>query len=259
VNGHAGFDLVVPSLPGFVFSEEPRMRGVGPRQLGVRLHSLMQHLGYDRYGVQGYDWGSVIGRSIAQQYPNHLVGLLLPGAPWVQGEARPVDAASDEFLSRRQHFLTDGVAYAAIQRTRPQTLGYALQDSPVGWLAWMLEKYWAWSDHGGDLWSVFSREHILTTAMLYWLPNRVMSAARIYQTSAQTSNPSDDRPIEIPTWFTWVPNDPFGSIPKSLWNSSRFPALVKVSELPRGGHFPAAEQPKLWAEDVFAFFSGLSR
>lgn len=259
VNGKPGFDLVVPSVPGFVFSDEPRRTGVGHRQIGDRLHTLMQRLGYQRYGVQGYDWGTVIGGSIARQYPKNVVGLHLPGAPWVQSEARAVDEASKEFLARRGRFLDGEVAYGDIQRTKPQTLAYALQDSPVGWLAWMLEKYWAWSDHGGDLWSVFSRDHILTTAMLYWLPGRVLSAARIYHSAAQARGAADDRPIEVPTWFTWVPNDPFGGIPKSLWNSARVPNLVKVSELPRGGHFPAAELPKLWAEDVFRFFAALVR
>ena len=256
-DGRPGFDLVVPSLPGFVFSDAPRAAGMHPGRVADRLHLLMRALGYERYGVQGYDWGGPIGQALARQYPDVVVGLHRPGAPF--SPPASADTASDDvkaYLARRQKFSATGVAYSAIQNTKPQTLGYALQDSPVGLLSWVLEKYWAWADHGGNLWDVISRDHVLTNVTLYWLTRKVLSASRIYYEDMQAGRPSTT--ITVPTWFLWVPNDPFGFAPRSLWDPKNgYTNVVKISELPRGGHFPAAEQPKLWAADVFAFFSSL--
>ncbi len=168
--GRPGFDLIVPSLPGFVFSDAPRAAGMHPGRVADRMHLLMHASGYDRYGVQGYDWGTPIGQALARQYPDAVVGLHRAGAPF----SRPAsaDTASEEvkaYLSRRDKFSATGVGYSAIQNTKPQTLGYALQDSAVGLLSWVLEKYWSWADHDGNLWDVISRDHVLTNVTLYRL------------------------------------------------------------------------------------------
>ena len=145
--------------------------------------------------------------------------------------------------------------YSRIQGTRPQTLTYAQQDSPVGWLAWVLEKYWAWSEHGDDLWETFSRDDILTTAMLYWLPGRILSAARLYY---ESSNPLPGSRVvgrvEVPTGYTRFPAEPWAP-PRNV--VERTYNLVHYSEPLHGGHFPALEQPVLWSGEVSRFFSSL--
>ena len=256
-DGRPGFDLIVPSLPGFVFSDAPRAAGLHPGRIADRMHLLMRGLGYDRYGVQGYDWGGVIAGALGRQYPNAIVGMHRAGAP--SSPPPSPETASDEvkrYLSRRQKFSATGLGYSAIQNTKPQTLGYALQDSPVGLLSWVVEKYWSWADHDGNLWDVISRDHVLTNVTLYWLTRKVLSASRIYYEDTQAG--PHNTTITVPTSFLWVPNDPFSSAPRSLWDPKNgYTNVVKISELPRGGHFPAVEQPKLWAADVFAFFSSL--
>ena len=254
--GRAGFDLVIPSLPGFVFSDAPRTAGLYPGQIADRLHLLMRALGYDRFGVQGYDWGAIIANRLGRSHASAVVGLHLPSPPWRAPTNREPTAEEKAYIARRELFSRTGTAYSWIQRTKPQSLGYALQDSPVGLLAWILEKYWAWADHRGHLWDVISRDHVLTTTTLYWLTNHVLSAARIY--FEHENAPPSDQLVTVPTWFQWVPGDPFSSAPRSLWNpSTGYTNIVKISELPRGGHFPAIEQPNLWAADVLAFFSSL--
>ena len=248
--GQTGFDLVVPSLPGFVFSDAPRAAGAHPGRIADRMHLLMRALGYERYGLQGYDWGAVISGDLARKQPDAVVGMHRAGAPWSPPTTRSTareDAKA--YLAKREQFSAKETGYQWIQRTKPQTLGYALQDSPVGLLAWILEKYWTWSDHRGNLWDVISRDHVLTNVMLYWLTGKVMSASRIYYEDVTAGRQSAT--ITVPTWFLWTPNDPFSSPPRSLWDSSNgYSNVLKISELSRGGHFPAAEQPELWAADV---------
>jgi epoxide hydrolase len=139
--------------------------------------------------------------------------------------------------------------------TKPQTLAYAQQDSPVGLLAWMLEKFWAWTDHGEDLWEAIDQEKVLTTATLYWLTGRVLSSARIYY---EFRTREDDIPssVTVPVWFAPYPKDPW-SPPRSLFAAGEFVNVAGYSEPPAGGHFPAMEVPDFWARDVAAFFAKL--
>lgn len=257
VDGGPGFDLVVPSLPGFVFSEAPREPGMNPGKIADRLHLLMLELGYERYGVQGGDWGAIIGSQIARKYPESVVGYhttFLAGTPAPPAGTEP-SAEEVAYREARARFQSDETGYSSIQGTRPQTLTFAQQDSPVGWLAWMLEKYHAWSDHGPDLWDTFDRDAILTTAMLYWLPGSVLSAARIYyETSYRPQGGSVGGRVEVPTGYARFPAEPWGP-PREV--VERGHNLVHYTEMPRGGHFPALEQPALWSADVRAFFAGL--
>lgn len=252
-----GFDLVVPSLPGFVFSDAPRAPGMHIGRIANRLHLLMGELGHARYGVQGGDWGAIIGTQLSRQHPEAVVGLHLnfvSSAPQPP-DGQPMTEAELEYRRGRERFQAQETGYSGIQGTKPQSLTYAQNDSPVGWLAWMLEKYWSWSDHPGDLWQTFTRDQILTTAMLYWLPGRILSAARIYQEAS--SAPPGTNPggrVEVPTGYARFPREPWGP-PREV--AERTYNLVHFSEMERGGHFPALEQPEAWARDVNRFFRSL--
>jgi len=258
VDSSPGFDLVVPSLPGFAFSEAPRAGGLHPGRIAERMHALMQTLGFARYGVQGGDWGGIIGPALAQRHPEAVVGLHVNF-----GTARLTAAPDDElgeaeraYRERRRRFDAEETGYSRIQGTRPQTLAYGLHDSPVGLLAWILEKFWVWSDHGDDLWETFDRDRLLTNVMLYWLTGSVLSASRIYYETAHMTEPLLDGPVTVPTAYARFPGEPFNPPREAM---ARAFNLVRYSEPPRGGHFAAMEQPTLFAADVAAFFGGLGR
>lgn len=257
-----GFDLVVPSLPRFLFSEAPREPGMDSLHMGDRLHALMRTLGYDRYGVDESDWGGIIADDMARAHPDALVGLHKTGTPWASPENRKATAAEQAFLSRHQHFWDDELNYFWLLATKPQTIAYPLQDSPVGLASWFLEKWWAWADDGGDLWSVVDRDTLLTTVTMYWLTGTVLSASRVYyefyhHEYQKTDVPFASGPTTVPTWFAGFPGDPFSSAPRSLAAPGSYSKIVRIAEQARGGHFPAMEQPVAWADDMWAFFGDL--
>lgn len=255
VDGQPGFDLVVPSLPGFALSDAPRTPGRHVGRVADHMHLMMRTLGYDRYGVQGGDWGAVVAVEMARRYPNSVAGLHFVAAPSAELPEVPRDEAERAFTARRRQFDANETAYFELQSTKPQTLAYALQDSPVGLLAWILEKYWAWTDHDGDLWERLDRDHVLTTAMLYWLTGRTLSAARIYYETRQMLPEDWSRgPISVRTGYARFPREPWGP-PRSLASPDWVANLVHYADMPRGGHFPALEEPVLWAGDVAAFFA----
>ncbi|HRI16644.1 MAG TPA: epoxide hydrolase [Verrucomicrobiota bacterium] len=249
-----GFDLIVPSLPGFVFSDPPRTAGMNPTRIAERMHLLMEALGCDRYGVQGGDWGAVVARELGHLFPEHVAGVHLNLAPWLpEPKDRPPTSEEQEYLERRNRFDLGETGYWSIQGTKPQTLSYGLQDSPLGLLAWVLEKFWAWADHGDDLWESVCRDAVLTNVSLYWLTGRILSAARIYH-EAWAWWPGDSSRVTVPTGYARFPKEPWGppaSLVAPLFN------LVHATEMPKGGHFAALEQPELFAQDVAAFFSKL--
>ncbi len=255
MDGEPGFDLVVPSLPGFVFSEAPHAPGMHAGQIAERMHALMQELGFEQYGVQGGDWGAIIGTALAHQHPQAVVGLhvnFVHPATLLSAEEK-LSKEEEAYLAGFKRFQAEETAYSQIQRTRPQTVAYAQQDSPVGLLAWILEKFWAWSDHGDDLWQIFTKDRILTNVMLYWLPGSVLSSARIYyETFFNMPKELRSGRVEVPTGYARFPAEPWAP-PRET--AARQYNLIHYSELPRGGHFAAMEQPALWAADVAAFFS----
>jgi epoxide hydrolase len=260
VDGGPAFDLVVPSLPGFAFSEAPRAPGMHPGKVAQRMHLLMRELGYERYGVQGGDWGGIIGPALAFQHPEAVLGLHVNFG--VGGRAPAADAElTDEERAdreRRQRFEAEETGYSRIQGTRPQTLAYAQHDSPVGLLAWILEKFWVWSDHGPDerngLWETFDRDALLTNVTLYWLTGSILSAARIYYESSHAGVPLLGGRVEVPTGYARFPGEPFR---RSRAEMARAFNLVHYAEPPRGGHFAAMEQPELFAREVAGFFASL--
>ena len=255
VDGGPGFDLVIPSLPGFGFSEAPHAPGMHPGTIAGRLHRLMGELGYERYGVQGGDWGAITGTALALQQPDSVLGLHLN---FVAGGPPPADGEmSDEereYRERQAKFQGVETGYSAIQGTRPQTLAYAQQDSPVGLLAWILEKFWAWSDHGDDLWETLDRDRVLTNVMMYWLTGSVLSAARIYYEMRQAGSAPLAGRVTVPTAYARFPREPW-SAPREV--VERRYHLVRTTEPERGGHFAALEQPEAFARDVASFFGGI--
>jgi microsomal epoxide hydrolase len=252
------FDVVVPSIPGFGFSERPHERGYNPARIAGIFAKLMARLGYTRYAAQGGDFGSAITRSLALQDASHMVGLHLNfciGGP-PQGVADPNAGLSPQELQRIRGSLFakgDEQAYSQQMGTRPQTVGYALNDSPVGLAAWIVEKYRAWSDNGGDVEKSFTKDEMLTNISLYWLTQTATSSARIYY-EARNAGPADTRRIELPTACAIFPKEV--SYAPRAWQATRM-NLVRWTEMPRGGHFAALEQPELLVDDVRAFFREL--
>ncbi len=258
MDGRPPFDLVIPSLPGFAFSEAPREPGMHPGKVAERMHLLMRELGYERYGVQGGDWGGIIAPALARQQPDAVLGLHVNfgvgGPPPPAGvEQSPAERA---YRRQRQRFEAEETGYSRIQGTRPQSLAYAQHDSPVGLLAWILEKFWVWSDHGDDLWDTFDREAVLTNVTLYWLTGSILSAARIYYETSHSGGAFMGGRVEVPTGYARFPAEPFAP-PREVME--RVVNLVHYAEPERGGHFAAMEQPELFARDVAAFFGARGR
>jgi microsomal epoxide hydrolase len=250
-----GFDVVVPSIPGFTFSEAPREPGMAPAKVAERFHLLMRELGYDRYGVQGGDWGAIIGSALARAHPEAVLGLHVNFA---MGPGPSEGTPSEEeraWLEHRARFDAEQTGYSRIQGTRPQTLGYAQTDSPVGLLAWILEKFWAWTDHGDDLWASLDRDLVLTNITLYWLTGSITSAARIYYEATHNRGGFGAGPVTVPTGYAKFPKEDWAA-PRSM--VERAYNVVHYTEMPTGGHFAAVEQPEAFSADVAAFFKGLA-
>ena len=260
--GRAGdaFHVIAPSMPGYGFSDKPRGPGFGPEQIAEVNAALMARLGYDRYGIQGGDWGSIVSQWHAFNHPDQAVGLhlnmLTAGPP--SGVDDPTAGVPPEELERsraRQAFYnTDESGYSQIQGTKPQTLGYALNDSPVGQAAWIVEKFRAWCDCDGDPESVFTRDELLTNIMIYWVTQTATSSARLYYESRHASSPRGPGRIEVPTGAAIFPYELFISPRK--WADAQY-NITHWTEMPRGGHFAAMEQPELFVEDLRSFFRPL--
>jgi pimeloyl-ACP methyl ester carboxylesterase len=249
----AGFHCVAPSLPGYAWSDKPAEPGWGVDRIARAWAELMARLGYGRYGAQGSDWGTSVSAALGRQDPEHVAGIhLMPplAPPTVDAPTPREQAALDAMAASAQ----DDAGYSTEHRTRPQTIGYALADSPAGLAAWITEKLRAWSDPRHPL----SRDAILDNLMLYWLPRTGASSARLYWESLGDvarwlEGPLEPRDIvDVPTGCTVFPYEL--QRPSRRWAERRFPDIRYWSEPDRGGHFPALEQPRLFAHEVRAFF-----
>jgi pimeloyl-ACP methyl ester carboxylesterase len=252
------FHVVCPSLPGYGFSDKPAQAGWGVQRIAGAWARLMARLGYRRYGAQGGDWGTSISTSIAQQDPDHVAGIHLtpPLAP-------PDPATLDDLTERERAALAslDHAAewdsgYSQEQATRPQTIGYALVDSPVALCAWIVEKLWSWTDCDGRLETVLTRDEVLDNVMLYWLPGTGASAARLYwesirQVNQWISGTAGDM-VTVPTGCSIFPKEL--QRPSRRWAARRFLDIRYWNEPGKGGHFAAFEQPGLFVDEVRAFF-----
>ncbi|HEX7146510.1 MAG TPA: alpha/beta fold hydrolase [Actinomycetota bacterium] len=258
--GAAGdaFHVVCPSLPGYGFSDKPDRPGWGVERIARAWTELMARLGYHRYGAQGSDWGTSISASLGQQDPRHVAGVHLtpPLAP-------PDPATFDDLTDRERAALDDleragewESGYSTEQATRPQTVGYGLVDSPAALGAWIIEKFWSWTDCDGHPENVLTRDELLDNLMLYWLPGTGASAARLYWESIRKVNrvlagPVADQ-VQVPTGCSIFPREL--QRPSRRWAERRFADIRYWNEPARGGHFAAFEQPELFVDEVRAFF-----
>ncbi len=247
------FDLVVPSLPGFGFSGEPRERGWGVSRIAAAFDTLMtRELGYARYGVQGGDWGGIISAKMASAHGEHIAGAHLNFV--IAGPVGEMSAAEQAAWAERNRFQAQETGYSNVQGTKPDSLTVAQADSPAGLAAWIVEKFRTWSDCDGDIERTFTKDQLLTNLMLYWAPNSIASAARIYYESMRDREAFAYAKVEVPTAVAVFPREPW-SAPRR-WVEARF-NIVRWTEMPRGGHFAAMEQPELLVEDVRAFFAAV--
>ena len=252
------FHVVIPSLPGYGFSGKPTETGYNPERMADVLAGLMERLGYDRYGAQGGDWGAIISRTLAGNYSDRLIGLhsnFMTAGPPRGGDPR--EGVSDEERERRAEraaAFSDGRGYQSIQGSKPQTLGYGLNDSPAGLAAWIVEKFHAWSDNDGNVESAFTKDEILTNITLYWVTETITSSSRLYYESGNTRPTRAVGYIEVPTGVAVFPKEI--SFTPRRWAEASY-NIVHWTRMPRGGHFAALEEPELLVDDVRTFFRGL--
>lgn len=255
--GDAGdaFDVVVPSLPGYGFSDRPSWRG--PWQTHERWATLMSGLGYERFGAHGGDVGAGITSNLGYFFPDRVIGIHLSSdliSPSPLPDCSELSEAEKDYLARVERWEQDEGAYGHQQRTRPQTLAYGLQDSPVGLAAWIVEKFRAWSDCDGEVERHFSKDDLLTTITLYWVTQTMSSSLRdYYERWHVPALPQQRKRIEVPTGVAVFPGEfLIGQVPRE-W-AERSYRITHWTEMPRGGHFAAWEEPELLAQDLRAFF-----
>jgi pimeloyl-ACP methyl ester carboxylesterase len=253
-NASDSFHVVAISLPGFGFSGKPTERGYSPERIAGIVAKLMARLGYTRYGLQGGDWGSSISRFAAINDASHVAGLhlnfCLAGPP--PGAKDPNEGVTPAELERsraRQAYFDNERGYFLEQSTKPQTIGYSLDDSPAGLAAWIVEKFRSWSDVDGVVEKKFTKDELLTNIMIYWVTQSGASSARIYYEN-QRAKPPQKR-VEVPTGCAVFPKEI--SIAPRRWVEAQY-NVTRWTEMPRGGHFAALEEPDLFVDDVRAFF-----
>lgn len=244
------FELVVPSLPGYGFSDRPTLP-TGPAATGDLLAALMTALGHERFGVHGGDIGSTIGEQLTLRHPRRVTGLHLGDVPLHRPRGlTPAETTDDdrEWLARLARWEQEEGAYARLQRTKPQTLAVALEDSPAGLAAWIVEKYHAWSDDFGS----FTLDDLCTTLTTYWVTRTAGSSVHYYFDNAHSELGTGR--VAVPTAFAQFPAD---ILPAPRSSAERWFDVVRWTEFPHGGHFGPWEQPGAWAADIRAFFDGL--
>jgi len=241
------FHLVCPSLPGYGFSGKPTVTGWGVEKIAQSWNQLMIRLGYESYFAQGGDWGAAVTRAIASQNLGACQGVHL-NMPIVAPDRDTMDdltAEEEEALAGLKHYRDWDSGYSKQQSTRPQTLGYGLVDSPVGQAAWIMEKFWAWTDNQGHPEDVLGRDELLDNIMMYWLNACGASSARLYWESfGKRSN----TPVELPVGLSIFPREIFKC--SERWARKSYLNLIQFNVLEKGGHFAAFEQPELFVQQV---------
>jgi pimeloyl-ACP methyl ester carboxylesterase len=261
--GHGGdpadsFNVIVPSLPGFGFSDRPNVRGVSTTKTAELWALLMtEALGHFRFAAAGGDIGAGVTQRLALAHPDLLVGIHLTylGSASSLPEQPDLSEAEQRYLHAVQQWSLQEGAYSRLQSTKPQTLAYGLNDSPVGLAAWITEKFRTWSDCAGEIERRFSKDELLTNIMLYWVTQTIPSSVRTYYENAHASSPlKPGQHIEVPAGFALFPKEI--SLPPREW-AERSLRVQRWTEMPRGGHFAALEEPELLAEELRAFFRPL--
>ena len=242
------FHVVCPSLPGYGFSDKPTEPGWGVEKIASQWAILMARLGYDRYVAQGGDWGSAVTTALGAQDLEHCQAIHLNMVS-VRPDPDTMDdltEAEQSALAGLKHYQDWDSGYSKQQATRPQTVGYSLVDSPVGQAAWILEKFWAWTDCDGHPENVLSRDEMLDNIMLYWLTSSGASSARLYWESFGSFTSLQE--IVIPTGCSIFPKEIARA--SRRWAEKRYSNIIYWNELERGGHFAAFEQPELFVGEV---------
>lgn len=246
------FDLIVPSLPGFGFSDRPA-EITGPARVGELLAGLMTALGFEHFAVHGGDIGSTIAEQLTLAHPGRVTALHLGDLPLhrARGLAEADRTDEDRRLFDRLtawDAQNGGSAYSRLQRSKPQTLAVALDDSPAGLAAWILEKFHGWTDPDGDVFEHFTLDELCTNLTIYWVTRTGGSSAHYYYDNAHSELATAR--VDAPTAFAQFPND---IVPAARSTAERWFEVVRFTEFPRGGHFGPWEEPELWAADLIAF------
>jgi microsomal epoxide hydrolase len=257
--GNAGdaFHVVCPSIPGYGFSEPPRTPGWDTRRMAEVNAKLMARLGYARYGAQGGDWGAIISTQNALVDRDHCAGIhlnMVVAFPPSDGSdpMAGLDDVEKASLGDLGHFQKEETGYQQIQGTKPQTLGYGLNDSPAGLAAWIVEKFRTWSDCDGDVAKRFTNDELLTNIVIYWVTQSITSSTRLYYETMHSGRfgPAGER-VETPTGCAIFPKELYRA-PRA-WAERAF-NVQHWTRMPRGGHFAALEEPSLLVDDVRSFF-----
>ena len=256
------FHVVCPSMPGYGWSQAPKKPGFDITAVAETNAALMAKLGYTRYGAQGGDWGAIATAWLGRVDPTHLAGIhmnmVIAGPP--AGVANPMEGVTaDEqaWLGEMGTFQQKETGYQQIQGTKPQTLGYGLNDSPAGLAAWIVEKFRTWSDCDGNVESRFTKDELLTNVMIYWVTQSITSSTRLYcETMRSGKFGGIQTRIEVPTAGAIFKKELYKAPRK--WAEASF-NLKQWSVFPSGGHFAALEEPKLLVEDLRSFFRSVRR
>jgi len=253
------FDLVIPSLLGYGFSQKVVIPNPSIQLMGELWGKLMKELGYEKYGAHGGDFGSGVSTSLALQYPDNIIGLHVNN---IEGYYKPyfldevkLSVEEVQFEKEDEAWYDSEGAYSHQQRTRPITLAYGLNDSPVGLCAWIIEKFFAWSDCNGNIESVFTKDELLSNITLYWITETIHSSMRLYGESRKTPlHFTKDEFVKVPVGIARFPIDePF---PPRRYIERGY-NIQHWTDMPVGGHFASAEQPKLLAQDIRKFFNSI--
>jgi pimeloyl-ACP methyl ester carboxylesterase len=257
-NASDAFDVVVPSLPGYGFSEAARSPGMSNRRIAQLWAELMRALGYERFGAQGGDWGAGVSTWLARDFPERIIGVHLNYVPGSYTPSlgdtvlRPEERV---FIEERDRWRASHGGYGQLQSTEPQTLAYALSDSPVGLAAWIIDKFRAWSDCGGDVERRFTKDELLENVTLYWLTHTIESSMRLYYESRATPlHFAPGERVNVPVGVAVFPLE--APRPPRSWVERAY-NVTHWSEMESGGHFAALEEPEALASDIRTFFRPL--
>ncbi len=248
------FHVVCPSLPGYGFSDKPTAPGWGVQKIADAWAKLMPKIGYPSYVAQGGDWGAMVTTCIGMQDPKNCRGIHLnmPIVPPDPETMNDLTEREQQAMAAMQHYQQWDSGYSKQQSTRPQTLGYGLTDSPAGQAAWILEKFWSWTDCSGHPENVLTRDELLDNVMLYWLPGNAASSARLYW---ESFNQPPMGKVATPVGCSIFPKEIFRS--SRRWAEKHFDDLIHWNEPAQGGHFAAFEQPEVFVDEVRTCFRQL--
>lgn len=254
-NGNFSFDLVIPSLIGYGFSQNSNMEGVTPFLIADLWFKLMNKLGYERFGAHGGDFGADVSIALGLKYSKNLIGIHLTGAdyyiPFVSKDSK-LTQSEISFEEKSASWVEKNGAYAHLHRTKPITISYSMDDSPIGLCSWILEKFYNWSDCKGNLDNVLTKEEILSNITLYWITRTFYSSIQLYKEFSNSPiRFSQDDFITCPVAFAHFPvEEPFPPEERIKRGFN----LKQWTEMPKGGHFASLEQPELLANDIIHFF-----